>query len=722
MPDGRFPKCWKRNVNDIYLYKAGTTGPGSGSRGNEPYSEVYACKIAEKLGIDAVKYTTDFYKGRLVSKCKCVTNEKIGLILYKDLHYMEECNFSKLLQNADLASKEQIRDMLLLDYVTCNVDRHYGNIGVFIENDTNIILGFAPLFDHNMSCLPYCMENDTEDYISNRCAKDGRTCVLTVPTNASDYYAYRKPLSDENEQTISFIVPAVKYSSQITIELLDSDERVIYSRTCTYQAYDEWQNMLLAGHMGKQTDTVSWPEQIKRSDLGTAVSVRTVTLTEDNLYTEKEGYDMLDFLSVDVAYFEELSSDVKNALLEWVKEGGTIVFEGSGGWTALQKMNINGFGSSKTFSAGSNQKLLYRSLGDGNVWFLGKTLSQTVSRLTDERKSQFILILSKGASGSYSEDFSSLSVYENSSLLYRLRTHKSSAETPKVWIYVAILILYLVVGIPGIYLLMRKKKRIRWFRPLVCLLAACFSILIFIVGTSTRYSRPFIRSLTVLSDENSRENENSETIYTSIQAPFNSSYEVSINPAYHVTSLMEEYYWGSGTQNGTVNAKRVVSFDFSKEQTLLSLENLTAFSSRCFALGNNISGIGTITGTVEENASGVFGTLVNNTEYELISAVVNTGNELALIEHWKPGETIDLETEQQNGRVHMMTKDQFSDGAYKKRGQWIGKLADYYEYYLYTKKEQLYVMAQIDYMPAIQQYTDYPVENDTIICLSVTQN
>ena len=43
-------------------------------------------------------------------------------------------------------------------------------------------------------------------------AKEGGTCVLTVPTNASDYYAYRKSLSDENEQTISFIVPAAKYS------------------------------------------------------------------------------------------------------------------------------------------------------------------------------------------------------------------------------------------------------------------------------------------------------------------------------------------------------------------------------------------------------------------------------------------------------------------------------------------------------------------------------
>ncbi len=28
-------------------------------------------------------------------------------------------------------------------------------------------------------------------------AKEGSSCVLTVPTNASDYYAYRKPLSDE---------------------------------------------------------------------------------------------------------------------------------------------------------------------------------------------------------------------------------------------------------------------------------------------------------------------------------------------------------------------------------------------------------------------------------------------------------------------------------------------------------------------------------------------
>ena len=559
-------------------------------------------------------------------------------------------------------------------------------------------------------------------HIDGDYAEAGSWCVLTVPTNASDYYAYRKPLTTQSSQTISFIVPAAKYSSQITLELLDSDEHVIYSRTSTYQAYDEWQNMILAGQLGTQTDTVSWPDVISRNDLGTNVTVRTVTLTEDNLYSQKEGYNMLDFLTIDVSYFEGLDEAVQKAMLAWVKSGGTIVFQGSGGWSALQRMGVSGFGDSKNFSAGGNSKLLYRTLGNGKVWFLSETLSQTAARLTDDRKTTLLKALSDGASGSYSEDYSSLTVYEKSPLIDRIKAHKSSAETPKVWQYVAILVFYLAVGIPGIYFFVRRRKIIRWFRPLVCLLAVIFSILIFIAGTNTRYSRPFLQSLTVLSDENCEENTLTETIYTGIQAPFNSNYEVSLSPQYNVNAIMDAYYWGSGTQNSAVNAKRVATLSFQNDQTVLSMENLTAFSSRYFELQKNLTGIGTITGTVTNNSSGLLGMLVNNTKYELISAVVNVGDELALIEHWQSGETIDLEAEQKNGRVHMMTRDQFSDGAYRNRGQWIGQLSDYYEYFLYTKNNETAVMAQIDYTPVLQEYTDYPVENNTILRLSVSSN
>lgn len=555
-------------------------------------------------------------------------------------------------------------------------------------------------------------------------ASAGSFCVLTVPTNASDYYSYRLPLSEDQTQTLQFIVPASKYSSQLTIELLDGDENVIYSRTSTYQAYDEWQTMVLAGQLGTQTDTVAWPESITRSDFGTSVSVRQVVLTEDNLYTKKEGYQMLDFLSVDVSYFEKLESDVQTALLEWVHSGGTLIFQESGGLSLLERMGVTGFGPSKNFSVGGNGKLLYRNFGKGAVWFLGNTLSQTVARLTDTRKAQLLMALSTGASGSYSDDYSSLSVYDDTALIYRLKQQKSEAKPPEVGLYVAILVVYLAIGIPGIYVFVRERKKIRWFRPLVCVLAACFSLLIFIVGSGTRYSRPFLQSLTVLSDENCTEDELTQTIYTGIQAPFNSGYTVSLDPQYSIMPLMEDAYWGSNTQNGTVNAKRVATISFDKAQTILSMENLTAFSARYFKLQQTVNSVGTITGTVEKNSdeSGITGTLTNNTAYELVSAVVSVDDTLALIEHWRPGETIDLETEQKNGRVHMMSLDQFSDGAYENRGQWIGKLSSFYEYFLYTKEDQIMVMAQIDYTPTIQKNTDYPVENNTILRLSVTSD
>ena len=183
---------------------------------------------------------------------------------------------------------------------------------------------------------------------------------------------------------------------------------------------------------------------------------------------------------------------------------------------------------------------------------------------------------------------------------------------------------------------------------------------------------------------------------------------------------MEDYYWENSTANAS-NTKRVAVISEYEDQTLLSMQNLTAFSVRYFQFRKSTQESGRITGNVTVTESGLSGVLTNQTQYELISAVVNVDDELALIEHWQPGETINLEEQQKNGRVHRMTRDQFSDGGYQNRGQWIGQLSDYYEYFLYRENSQSVVMAQIEFTPEIQEYTDYPVENDTILLLSICQ-
>lgn len=66
--------------------------------------------------------------------------------------------------------------MLLLDYNTCNVDRHYGNFGYIINNESQTVIAFASLYDHNLSCLPYYVEDESlEGYINDIRAKDGST-------------------------------------------------------------------------------------------------------------------------------------------------------------------------------------------------------------------------------------------------------------------------------------------------------------------------------------------------------------------------------------------------------------------------------------------------------------------------------------------------------------------------------------------------------------------
>ncbi|MDW7659528.1 MAG: hypothetical protein SCM11_20360 [Bacillota bacterium] len=71
--NGMLPKAWRLIENDgIYLYKGGSSG--AANTGNEPYSEYYACQIAQAMGLNAVTYDLENWKGILASKCKLFTD------------------------------------------------------------------------------------------------------------------------------------------------------------------------------------------------------------------------------------------------------------------------------------------------------------------------------------------------------------------------------------------------------------------------------------------------------------------------------------------------------------------------------------------------------------------------------------------------------------------------------------------------------------------------
>lgn len=168
---GSFPKCWKKVDGSIYLYKSGSNI--AYNSGREPYSEYLTSKLAQKLfPNECVKYDLVEYKNKVATRCKNICTESIGMSSVADIS-PDIKNFNDLLKYNYGGKRDLIRlvNMLLLDFLSLNVDRHLNNIGVLIHNETQRMLGIAPIYDFNLAFLPYYTDNldgTIEDYINRK--------------------------------------------------------------------------------------------------------------------------------------------------------------------------------------------------------------------------------------------------------------------------------------------------------------------------------------------------------------------------------------------------------------------------------------------------------------------------------------------------------------------------------------------------------------------------
>lgn len=167
--DGNFDKCWVREDSAIILIKAGSQG--ASNAGMEPYSEVLASVIYEKL-CNGVRYALSQYHGKTVSRCELFTSETYG---YKPAAVcgMTGTPMPLLLKEyAKYGDEDLFRRMMIADAITINPDRHFGNFGFLVNNDTFERVKMAPVFDYNLAMAPYADWHegflDMDDWIEKR--------------------------------------------------------------------------------------------------------------------------------------------------------------------------------------------------------------------------------------------------------------------------------------------------------------------------------------------------------------------------------------------------------------------------------------------------------------------------------------------------------------------------------------------------------------------------
>ena len=163
--DGMLPKYWQRiSADNIILCKGGTEGYSNA--GLEPYAEIMSYIIAKQIGVKSIPYHLETRDDKPVSISKLFTGKTLGLLTannylaeaYPGYNYIS-LDMALVRIQEDFDDLAPFYDMCFFDHIIENGDRHLNNWGFSIDNATQTISGFAPLWD-NGAALYYERHED----------------------------------------------------------------------------------------------------------------------------------------------------------------------------------------------------------------------------------------------------------------------------------------------------------------------------------------------------------------------------------------------------------------------------------------------------------------------------------------------------------------------------------------------------------------------------------
>ena len=162
--NGMLKKCWHIENEKIYLYKGSTQE--FANQGKEAYSEFYSSQVAKiffknlksEKKLFPISYELREFHNQIVSSCELFTTKDKGYIpiemALKNKGIVFNSLDTKIIPEIKkIYGTENFEDLMIFDAIIGNTDRHLGNFGMFIDNNTNKILEPAPIFDNGLSFL-----------------------------------------------------------------------------------------------------------------------------------------------------------------------------------------------------------------------------------------------------------------------------------------------------------------------------------------------------------------------------------------------------------------------------------------------------------------------------------------------------------------------------------------------------------------------------------------
>jgi hypothetical protein len=165
---GSYAKGWFRGDNNtLWLYK--TYGQ---ERRNEVEREVCASKVIGCFNVYGnLKYEVAYMNKIKCSRCKVMSNNNVAIVHSSDVNRWCVRNGINFINWVHRMYPREFAQMIVIDYLIGNSDRHALNWGFYQNMNDGKILGLHPLYDHNNAFDSDALEDD--DYMS--LVEDGKT-------------------------------------------------------------------------------------------------------------------------------------------------------------------------------------------------------------------------------------------------------------------------------------------------------------------------------------------------------------------------------------------------------------------------------------------------------------------------------------------------------------------------------------------------------------------
>ncbi len=508
---------------------------------------------------------------------------------------------------------------------------------------------------------------------------------LQILTMESDYDIYRYDYPVEipaRGQTSPYMyIPVGNRTDQMFVSLVDEAGQKISHKRLKLNFSLEVPELFI----GILSDT---PEKLQAWD-GVGVDygmlrTRTVNFSTETFPEEEMGLDMIDVLLISNYRIRDLSEKQSRVLIEWVRGGGTMIL---GGGMRVDD-TLGRFAPELLEEAYEEPALQQVHMGIDyaqdnpsdsvlEIPCVDFVLSGGTTILEDEGRTLLASVnYTRGTVVAAAYDFADLdqfcqknpsyidhilteilgetkinrlaeAVYSgNSDQYWSVRNMINTGNVrllPKLGLYVFEIVIYIFLVGFGVYIFLRQRDLTCYYRSGVVILSLMFTVIIYLMGSSTRFTDIFYtyaRFVETTSDTIS------ETTYTNIQAPYNKPYTAYLDPDYSIKPVTRSHYYENGMlPRFTGSEDYHVAIGHQADQTMVSVQNVPAFESKYFQLNKiteNEKQAG-FYGELEMERGRIRGAITNQFQRRVGNCAVLLYDKLIYLGDMEPGETRELE-------------------------------------------------------------------------------